>query len=138
MNHIPLDAAKTVGGTVFAFVSWGMGQLAQSVDTVPELLKAADTPLIIAGLSFAILHLVKALRSVYSELKETNLARITDRDGFIQVLRDDAAKAAESREKLVKATTEQTSTLESLRRTVEEGRAQQARPLLQRNDRDPE
>lgn len=130
MNHIPIDAAKTVGGSAFAFASWAGGQLAQVTD-FPELIKAADTPLIIGGLSYAIFHLVKALRTVYSELKETNLARIKDRDGFITVLRDDAEKAAASQEKLVEATTKQTETLEALRRTVEENRDHQVRALLQ-------
>lgn len=128
--HHHLDAIKAALGGLFAVTSWVGGKLAQLTD-FPDIVKAADTPLIVGGLAYGVFHL-------WRELKAANAARITDQTNFITVLRDDAEKAAQSRETLVKATTEQTATLhqqteaiEALRRTVEENRS---RPLLQERD----
>ena len=129
--HQHLDALKAALGGGFAISSWSGGTLAQLTD-FPDIVKAADTPLIVGGLAYGVFHL-------WRELKASNAARITDQVSFIAVLRSDAEKAAASRETLVKATTEQTATLhqqtaaiEALRRTVEESRA---RPLLQERDK---
>ena len=129
--HQHIDAIKAALGGGFAISSWIGGKLAQLTD-FPDIVKAADTPLIVGGLAYGVFHL-------WRELKASNAARITDQVSFIAVLRSDAEKAAASRETLVKATTEQTATLhqqtaaiEALRRTVEESRA---RPLLQERDK---
>ena len=129
--HQHIDAIKAALGGGFAISSWIGGKLAQLTD-FPDIVKAADTPLIVGGLAYGVFHL-------WRELKASNAARITDQVSFIAVLRSDAEKAAASRETLVKATTEQTATLhqqtaaiEALRRTVEESRS---KPLLQERDK---
>ena len=140
--HQHLDAIKAAVGGAFAVSSWIGGKLAQLTD-FPDIVKAADTPLIVGGLSYGVFHLWRELKASnaarIADQKAANDARIADQTNFITVLRSDAAKAAESRETLVQATTEQTATLhqqtaaiEALRRTVEESRN---KPLLQERDR---
>jgi hypothetical protein len=142
MNH-HFDAIKAACGAIFAVASWAGGKLAQTID-LPDVVKAADTPLIVIGMGYGVFHLWRELKASnaarVADQKAANEARIADQVNFITVLRTDAAKAAESRETLVRATTEQTATLhnqtaaiEALRRTVEENRS---RPLLQRNNDD--
>lgn len=133
--HQHLDAIKAAGGFAFGIASWLGGKLAQITD-IPDIVKAADTPLIVGGLSYGVFHL-------WRELKASNAARIADQQRFIETLRSDAEKAAQSRETLVKATTEQTNTLhrqteaiESLRHAVEENRDYHGRALLQKHPDD--
>lgn len=136
--HQHLDAIKAAGGFAFAIASWAGGKVAQITD-LPDAIKAADTPLIVGCLSYAAFHLWRELKASNAarieDQKAAALARIADQEKFIETLRNDAVRAAESRETLVKATTEQTATLhqqtaaiEALRRTVEENRS---RALLQ-------
>lgn len=74
--HPNLDALKAFCGGALAVASWAGGQIAQSIDTIPDIVKAADTPLIIIGLGYGCVHL-------WRELKATNAARIADRDSYI-------------------------------------------------------
>lgn len=144
MQH-HFDAIKIAIGGGFALASWAGGQIAQSVDSLPDIVKAADTPLIVGGLGYAAFHLWRELKvsnaARIEDQKAAALARIADQERYIATLRNDAEKAAESREKLVKATTEQTTTLhrqteaiEGLKRAVEESREHPGRALLQQQD----
>ncbi len=141
--HHHFDALKILIGGGFALVSWAGGEIAQTIDSLPEIVKAADTPMIVGGLGYAAFHLWRELKAANAarieDQKAAALARIADQERFIATLRTDATKAEESRDKLVRATTEQTATLnrqtetiEALRRTVEESR-EHARPLMQEN-----
>lgn len=140
--HHHLDAIKMSAGFAFSVVSWLGGQVAQTIDNLPDIVKAADTPLIVGGLAYGVFHLWRELKASNSariaDQKAANDARIADQEKFVQTLRADAEKAAESRERLIRATTEQTATLhqqtdaiEGLKRSVEESRS---RPLLQERE----
>lgn len=110
--HLDPNLAKAAVGGVFSVASWGLGQITQSVDAIPDIVKAADTPLIIAGMGWAIVHLWKSWQL---ERK----ARIEDIDKAFERMQKDAEAAAASRERLIQATTVQTEEFKALRRAVE-------------------
>lgn len=109
------DILKAATGGLFALASWSAGQLAQAVDAIPPWIKAADTPLVVLGLGYGIIHL-------WRELRSERQARINDRDSFIATLRDDSGKAAASRETLVRAAEQQTAEFKALRREISRGK----------------
>lgn len=128
--HIPADFLKAALGGGFALASWSAGQLAQAVEALPPWIKAADTPLVIVGLAYGVIHL-------WRELKKANDARIADRDAFVKKLQEDSEKSQESRERLIHATVEQTMEFKALRRSVEDrGRQHTPDTLMQRDHRD--
>ena len=56
-------AIKAIGGATFSLASWCAGFLAQAVDQLPSWVKALDTPLIVVGLAYGVMHLWAELRS---------------------------------------------------------------------------
>lgn len=98
------DIIKAAIGGTFAVTSWGAGQLAQAAEDAPAWLKAADTPLVIAGLAYAVVHLWRELQKA----QETLLKKIED----------DSARSQEARERLIKATVEQTVEFKELRKAI--------------------
>lgn len=102
---------RAAAGGVFALASWGGGLLAQAADQLPSWVKAADTPLIVLGLGYAVVHLAR-------ELKGERAARIADRDAYIVRMREDAEKGEASREALLRATLDQTNEFKALRREM--------------------
>jgi hypothetical protein len=111
MNLQHPDIIKAAVGGAFAVTSWAAGQLAQAIDTIPTWVKSADTPLVIIGLGYGVIHLWK-------ELQKSQTNRIADRDSFISLLTSESAKASESRERLIRVTEQQTSEFKALRREV--------------------
>jgi len=128
-TELHTDLIKAAAGGGFAITSWTAGQLAQAVETLPPWVKAADTPLITVGLSYAVIHL-------WRELKKANDARIVDRDALMKKLEEDSARSMESRERLIHATTEQTLEFKALRRAVEN--RHNTNVLMQKDHRDTE
>lgn len=126
--HIPADFLKAALGGGFAIASWFAGQLAQAVEEIPQWVKSADTPLVIVGLAYGVIHL-------WRELKKANDARIADRDAFVKKLQEDSDRSQQSRERLIIATEQQTSEFKALRRSVE-NRQHAYDSLLQRDHRD--
>jgi hypothetical protein len=109
--HHHFDALKAAAGFGFSVVSWVGGQIAQANVDLPDWVKSADTPLVILGLGYGVVHLWRELRA------ERN-ARISDRDSYIGMMRTDADKAAQSRENLLRATETQTGEFRALRREI--------------------
>lgn len=105
------DIIKAAIGGTFAVASWSAGQLAQAAESVPPWVKSADTPLVIIGLGYGVIHL-------WRELKKAHEARIADRDAFLKKLEEDSARSQESRERLIRATVEQTAEFKQLRQTI--------------------
>lgn len=122
-QDIPHDIIKAAAGGGFAVPSWLGGQFAQAVEEAPSWVKAADTPLVILGLSYGVIHL-------WRELKKSQADRIADRDAFMAKLDADSNRSAEARERLIHATTVQTEEFKALRRAVEANRT----PLYQNRD----
>lgn len=106
------DIIKAAFGGAFSLLSWIMGQVTQNVEVLPEIVKAADTPLILAGMAYAILHLWRSWQKE-REARMSDIAKAFDR------MESDAKAAMESRERLVKATTEQVEEFRALRRAIE-------------------
>lgn len=98
------DIIKAAIGGSFALASWTAGQLAQAAEEAPAWLKAADTPLVIGGLAYAVVHLWRELKKA----QETLLKKIED----------DSARSQEARERLIKATVEQTVEFKELRKAI--------------------
>lgn len=87
--------------------SWSAGIIAQAIEQIPAWAKALDTPLIVVGLAYGLIHLWRELRG------ERN-ARISDRDAFIERLAKEGDKGEQSRKELLQATNEQTGVVRSL------------------------
>jgi len=105
------DIVKAACGGAFAVTSWSLGQVAQVVDALPSWVKAADTPLVIIGLGYGVIHL-------WRELQKAQQNRISDRDSFITMLSNESTKAGETRERLIRATEQQTAEFKALRREI--------------------
>jgi hypothetical protein len=102
--------------SVLAFVGGGVIYVVEPVvaqlSDVPELIHTLGFPVAVASLCVA------GLVGMFKALSEERKARISDRDQYILQLREDAAKAAESRERLIAATTEQTHEFRSLKSII--------------------
>jgi hypothetical protein len=109
--HLSPDALKALAGGFTALASWSAGAIAQTVESLPSWVKAADTPLVVLGLGYGIIHL-------WRELGKERNARIADRDSFVTRMREDADKAEESRKELLTATNEQTGVIKALVREL--------------------
>jgi hypothetical protein len=109
--HLSEHMIKAVGGAFAASVSWGAGLLAQAVDQIPQWVKALDTPLIVVGLGYGVVHL-------WAELRGERNARIADRDAFIQRMEKEGEKGEQSRKELLQATNVQTSVVRDLVREL--------------------
>jgi hypothetical protein len=109
--QISEHAIRAAGGFIAALATWGAGYLAQAVEQIPAWVKALDTPLIVVGLGYAVVHL-------WAELRGERTARITDRDAFIKVIREDAEKGEASRKELLQATNTQTGVMRDLVREM--------------------
>lgn len=105
--HPSPDALKALGGGFFTLASWSAGMIAQAIEQIPAWAKALDTPLIVIGLAYGLIHLWRELRG------ERN-ARISDRDAFIDRLAKEGEKGEQSRKELLQATNEQTGVVRSL------------------------
>jgi len=104
-------ALKAIAGAGFSLVSWGAGFMAQAVDQLPLWVKALDTPLIVVGLAYGVMHL-------WAELRSERNARIEDRDAFIERLSKEGEKGETSRKELLTATNQQTGVLRDLVREL--------------------
>jgi hypothetical protein len=105
------DIIKAAIGGTFAVTSWTAGQLAQAAESVPPWIKAADTPLVIIGLGYGVVHL-------WRELKKAHDARIADRDAFLKKLETDSEHSQQSRERLIIATEQQTAEFRQLKDVI--------------------
>lgn len=105
------DFIKAILGFGTALGSWSLGSLAQAVEQVPPWIKSLDTPMIVVGLSYGILHL-------WRELAKERSARILDRDAFETRMRADADKGEASRKELLNATNTQTNVIRDLVREL--------------------
>lgn len=128
--HLDPNIQKALHGGIASVITWVTGQAVQSVDSIPDVLKAADTPLILGFGAFVILHLWKAWQ------KERSL-REEDTRKFIEHLQTEAEKSAESRSAVVLAVERQTVASEStaqeikaLKHAIETSR----QPLYQNKD----
>ncbi len=109
--HLSPDALKALGGGFFTLASWSAGMIAQAVESLPSWVKTLDTPLIVIGLGYGLIHLWRALGA-------ERAARIADRDSFEVRMRQDAATGEQSRKELLTATNTQTGVLRELVREM--------------------
>ncbi len=106
-----LEYLKATIGFSTATAAWGASHLAQAVDQLPPWVKTLDTPLVVIGLGYGIVHL-------WRELKRERDARIKDNENFINRLDQRDARTEESRNALLKATLDQTAEFKALRREI--------------------
>lgn len=102
------ELAKAMTGIVVAAGTWVLDVVATSIEGVPAWVSELGLPVaFLVAVIYALISTNKALRSSES-------GRLADRDEFMKRLTEDAAKAAESRERLRTATERQTDAFESL------------------------
>lgn len=130
MQHLDPHIQKAIIGGIATVVTWVTGQTVQAVESIPDAIKAADTPLIVGLGGFAIHHLWKAWQN---ERK----AREADTLKFIEHIQEEAAKSAESRGELILAVERQTVAAESATTALKELKAavEANRPLYQNPDK---
>ncbi|MCW1921333.1 hypothetical protein OKA05_02140 [Luteolibacter arcticus] len=102
------DIAKAATGAAVSILGW----IGTTIDQIPAWIREFGLPLVmLAGAIVAIVFL-------YRELRAERKSRIEDRDSFIKLMREDAAKGEASRDALLRATLEQTNEFKNLRREL--------------------
>ena len=103
------DLAQAAIAGATALAAGIVGQLEQSV---PGWVRDYGVPIVmLAGTVWALVAIAK-------ELSRERLARIADRDRFIDMMRADIASSNTAREALLRATIDQTNEFKSLRRSL--------------------
>lgn len=103
-----LDFIRPISSIAFAGAIW----IAETV--TPEI---PGVPTWVTSLGFPVAMLVAviyALVSTHKALAESQAGRLSDRDHFSEILRGDAQKAADSRERLIRSTDAQTAEFKRL------------------------
>lgn len=109
MNQSHSELLQAVVGATTATAAYIVGQIEQSV---PGWVRDYGVPIVmLAGTVWALVAIAK-------ELSRERLARIADRDRFIDMMRTDMAASNTAREALLRATIDQTNEFKSLRRTL--------------------
>jgi hypothetical protein len=104
----PLDFIRPISSITFAGFIWVAETVTPEIPGVPPWVTALGFPVAM------LLAVIYALVSTHKALSESQTGRLADRDSFAKSLRDDADKASESRERLIRATDAQTAEFKRL------------------------
>lgn len=109
MPPAPLfEFGKTIGSIAFAGGCWIAQEVTPQIPGVPPWLTALGFPVAM------LVAVIYALVSTNKSLASSQAGRLADKDYAIQALKEDARLAADSRERLIRATDAQTAEFKRL------------------------
>ena len=117
-----LDFVRPIASLSFAGTLWLAEQVTPEIPGVPEWLTALGLPVAM------LVAVVYALVSTNTALRKSEAGRLADRDAYAAQLKADLEKASESRERLIRATDQQTAAFQQLARDLSSRPCQLRRP----------
>jgi len=106
------DFARPITSIAFAGVLWIADQVTPEIPGVPAWLTALGLP--VGGL----VAVVYALVATNNQLRKSEAGRLADRDAYAARLQSDLEKTNEARERLIRATDQQTAAFQQLARDM--------------------
>ncbi len=103
-----IDSAKTIFAIASAGVFWIAETVTPDIPGVPAWVTALGLPVAF------LIAVIYALVGVFKMLRESQNGRLTDRDKYEARLEDFIAKGNDSRERLIRATDNQTQAFQNL------------------------
>jgi hypothetical protein len=104
----PLDFLKPITSLAFAGSCWIAETATPPIPGVPDWVTSLGLPVAM------LIAVIYALVSTNKALSESQKGRLTDRDGYLEKLEKNLQASMESRERLIRATDEQTREFKSL------------------------
>lgn len=107
-----LDFIRPIASLAFAATIWLAEQVTPEIPGVPPWLTALGLPVAM------LVAVVYALVATNSALRKSEAGRLADRDAYAARLQAEMEKASESRERLIRATDQQTVAFQQLARDM--------------------
>lgn len=104
----PIDFIRPISSIAFAGTVWLAETITPDIPGVPTWVTALGFPIAM------LIAVIYALIATHKALSESQAGRLADRDRIEAMLREDADKASESRERLIRATDTQTAEFKRL------------------------